>query len=66
MMRKVVSLTAFLMLAVLSCLTAPAVYADEPPQPYLKTTVVRDETVPNRYNATIEAYVEGIRKEVET
>ena len=58
MMRKVVSLTAFLMLAVLSCLTAPAVYADEPPQPYLKKTIERDETVPNLYKATIETFVE--------
>lgn len=66
MMRKVVSLTAFLMLAVLSCLTAPAVYADEPPQPYLKKTIERDETVPNLYNATIETFVEGIRQSVET
>lgn len=59
MMRKVVSLTTFLMLAVLSCLTAPAVYADEPPQPYLKKTIERDETVPNLYNATIETFLKG-------
>ena len=66
MMRKVVSLTTFLMLAVLPCLTAPAVYADEPPQPYLKKTIERDTNVPNLYNAQIEAYVEGIRQSVET
>ena len=59
MMRKVVSLTAFLMLAVLSCLTAPAAHAQDTPQPYLKKTIERDENVPNLYNATIETFVEG-------